>query len=221
MVDEIIVELQNVYLGSGRGEPVFRNLDLTLRAGRTAVVTGGPGSGKTSLASLLMGVEFADEGLVEVFDEVLRPRRRLAINRVRRLIGGVGGMFELVPSMTVTENIVFPLVIAGVAKKTRQSKLLKMLTEFSLLKKASDYPHTLTRVERTLVQFARSSVADQPLMIVDEPAAGLDQSTTERVFEFLSRSSLSGRSLLILCSEAPVHDLPHSDRYHISDGALV
>ncbi|MBU8932853.1 MAG: ATP-binding cassette domain-containing protein [candidate division Zixibacteria bacterium] len=221
MVDEIIVELQNVYHGSKRGEPVFQNLDLTLRAGQTAVVTGGAGSGKTCLAALLVGTEFADEGLVEVFGEVLRPRRNLAVNRIRRLIGGVGGIFELVPSMTVAENIVFPLVITGIGRKERQSKLLKMLTEFSLLKKAADYPNTLTRVERTLVQFARASIANQPLLIVDEPAAGLDQSTAERVFEFLSRASLAGRSLLILCSEAPVHDLPQSDLYHIGNGALT
>gem|GEM_PF-731999 len=220
MADEIVADIQNVYLGAARNEGIFRNLNLTLKAGHTAIVTGGPGSGKTSLTALLTGVGFADEGLVEVFGESLRPRRIWAINRVRRMIGGVGGIFGLVPSMTVAENIAFPLVITGLSKRRRQAKLLKMLTEFSLLKKAGDYPRTLTRVEHTLVQFARASIGDQPLLIIDEPSAGLDQATTARIFEFLIKASLSGRALLLLCSDAPAHDLPNSDIYHISNGTL-
>ncbi|MEA2031102.1 MAG: ATP-binding cassette domain-containing protein [candidate division Zixibacteria bacterium] len=220
MDDEIVANLQNVYLGAEKTKSIFRNFNLTLKTGRTSIVTGGPGSGKTSLAALLTGLEFADEGLVEVFGESLRPRRTMAVNRVRRMIGGVGGIFGLIPSMTVAENISFPLVISGVSKRRRKTKLLKMLTEFSLLKKAGNYTHTLTRVERTLVQLARASISNQPLFIIDEPSAGLDKSTTAHVFEFLTKASLSGRSLLLLCSDIPTHDLPNSDIYHISNGVL-
>jgi len=125
------------------------------------------------------------------------------------------------PSLTVAENITFPLVLSGTRRKVRRERLLKILTQFSLLKQAGEYPRSLTRVESTLVQFARSSIAHQPLMIVDEPLAGLDRKTYQRVLEYLVSVSLSGRSMIILCSDPPSQPLPHTDYYHISNRALV
>ncbi len=216
---QLVVSLDNVYITSGAGVPVFQNLCFALEAGKNAFIVGGAGSGKTSLVELITGLRFAESGSVEVFGENLRLRPR-AINRVRRKIGGVGGLFDLMPSMTVAENIVFPLILTGAPKARRQERLLKMLSEFSLMKKASEYMDSLTRVERTLVLFARATIANQPLVILDEPAAGLDQATSARIFEYLVKVSLSGRSLIILNSDAQTHELPNSSYYEISNGAL-
>lgn len=221
MTDRVIVEFSNVDLSYRRSGEIFRNLSLTVRSGETAIIKGGPGSGKTSLAELLVGRKFVDGGAVEVFDEVLRPGRTRALNRVRRHIGGVGGIFGLVPSYTVAENICFPLVLAGMGKRYQKEHLLKMLTEFSLLKKASEYPRTLTRIESTLVQLARASIAEQPLLVIDEPMAGLDSSTASRVFEYLVKASLSGRAMILLMSEYPQGTLPNSTSYVIAEGALT
>ena len=220
MSDRVLVEFSNVDLSYRRGGGILRNFSLTIRAGEAVVITGGPGSGKTSVAELLVGTKFSDSGSVEVFDEILRSGRRRALNRVRRKIGGVGGIFGLVPSYTVAENITFPLVIAGMRKRTRKERLLKMLTEFSLLKKAGDYPHTLTRVEQTLVQLARASIADQPLLVIDEPMAGLDQATAARVFEYLVQASFSGRTMLLLVSDRPAGEIPNSIYHEIKQGTL-
>jgi putative ABC transport system ATP-binding protein len=139
---------------------------------------------------------------------------------VRGRIGGVGGPFELVPSLTVAENITLPMVIHAERKKIQRERLLKMLSEFSLLKLAAKYPSHLTRVENTLVQFARAFAANQPLVIIDEPSAGLDPATYERVFEYLVKVSLSGRSMIMLVSQEPPGKLPHSRDYRLINGAL-
>jgi ABC-type ATPase involved in cell division len=220
-VDTPIVELTNVSLRSERGEPVFEDLNLKIVPGRSAIVTGTAGSGKTTLAELLIGTRFADSGSVEVFGEVIRRRRQGVIRRIRRRIGGVGGHFELLPLLTVAENITLPLIIDGARKRIRKEKLLKALTEFSLLKQAGHYPSHLTRVENTMAQFARASVANQPLMIIDEPLAGLDVKTYRRVLEFLTRVALSGRSMLILTSELPSREFPETNYYEIANGALA
>ncbi|MBN1212613.1 MAG: ATP-binding cassette domain-containing protein [candidate division Zixibacteria bacterium] len=216
-----IVELKDVFLRNDRGGHVFRDLNLTIEAGRSAVITGAAGSGKTSLAELLIGVRFAESGLVILFDEVMKRGKKRIIKRVRKKIGGVGGVFGLLPSLTVAENITLPMVISGVRKKIQQERLLKLLSEFSLLKQAGEYPPNLTRVESYLVQFARASIAGQPLIIIDEPSAGLDRKTYERIFEYLVKVSLSGRSMIILTSEIPSQQIPETDYYQIENGALV
>ncbi|HOZ09098.1 MAG TPA: ATP-binding cassette domain-containing protein, partial [candidate division Zixibacteria bacterium] len=75
MPDTAIVELSNVDLAYPRSGELFRNLSLSVRPGETAVITGGPGSGKTTIAELLVGRKFADAGSVEVFGENLRRGR--------------------------------------------------------------------------------------------------------------------------------------------------
>jgi ABC-type ATPase involved in cell division len=219
-VADPIVELTNVSLKSERGDAVFRDLNLKVLPGRSAVILGAAGSGKTTLAGLLIGTRFADSGAVEVFGRLLKRNDKRAIRRVRRKIGGVGGMFGLLPLLTVAENITLPLVIASVRKKIRRDRLLKALTEFSLLKQARHYPEHLTRVENTMVQLARASVANQPLMIIDEPLSGLDVKTYRRVLEHLTKVALSGRSMIILAADMPPREFPGTDFLEIVNGAL-
>lgn len=218
---DAIVKLENVFMKNDRGGQVFQDLNLTLESGRSAIITGSAGSGKTSLVELLIGRRFAESGTVTVFDRVLRKGRKRVVKKVRRKIGGVGGVFGLLPSLTVAENITLPMVLAAARKKLQQERLLKMLSEFSLLKQAGEYPPNLTRVENYLVQFARASIANQPLIIIDEPSAGLDGKTYQRIFEYLIKVSLSGRSMIILTSEIPPQEIPGSNFYQLENGALV
>lgn len=214
---ESIVQLTNVYLKSDRGTEVFRDLNLRLAPGESAVIVGGAGAGKTLLVELLVGLRFPDAGAVELFGELVR---RSSLKRLRRKIGGVGGPFDLLPTLTVAENIALPLVLAGERRRTIRERLRKVLAEFSLLPQASAYPTHLTRVERALVMFARASVANQPLVIIDEPLAGLDSRTAERIVEWLTRAALSGRTMIILASDRFAGDLPNCRRYRLVNGVL-
>jgi ABC-type ATPase involved in cell division len=215
-----LVELTDVLVKNDRGGTVFRELNLEVKPGRSAVITGAAGSGKTMLVELLIGARFPDRGSVIMFGRSLRRRKRGLVRKTRRQIGGVGGLFGLAPGLTVAENIALPMIITSERKKIQRERLRKMLAEFSLLKQAGVYPDSLTRVEASLVQFARASVANQPLMIVDEPSAGLDPKTFVRVFEYLVKVSVTGRSMIILTSETPGQPLPNTDYYRIANGAL-
>ena len=213
-----VVEIHDLGLKTIRGEQIFRKLNLILQANRSVVITGAAGSGKSSLVKLLVGMSRPDSGTIKVFNQVLKKKR--VIRNTRRRIGGVGGIFQLMPTFTVAENIVFPLIVSGVHKKQRREKLMNALAEFSLLKKINDYPEQLTRVEKTMVQFARATIANQPLIIIDEPSAGLDKNTYERIVDYLVKVSLSGRSMIILTSEVPSKSLPNTDYYQINGGVL-
>lgn len=220
MSDKIIVELNNVYLKSSRGEEVFTDLNFRLQAGRSAIITGPAGSGKSSFAELLIGRQFAYQGSVEIFGELIRKGKNRTIRKIRQKIGGVGGIFSLIPSCTVAENITFPLILSGQSKKVQKERLMKMLTDFSLLKQAGESPQNLTRVENMLVQFARATVANQPLVIIDEPLAGWDKKTYQRIYDFMIRMSVSGQSMVILSGEPLPEGLPNSDNYTIQNGGL-
>jgi len=216
-----VVELTNVSLKSDRGDQIFDNLNLTLESGQSVIITGEAGAGKTILVELLTGQRMPHAGSVEMFGKVISTGKKSLLRTVRRRIGGVGGIFELIPSYTVAENVAFPLVLNGESRKGRREKLLRTLTDFSLLKQASQYPSRLTRVENTMVQFARASIASQPLLIVDEPAAGLDPKSMDWIYDYLVKVSLSGRSMIILSSEFPVKEIPNTECLEISNGALV
>ncbi len=218
---KIVVQFDNVYLNTDHGHEVFRDLTFSLRAGRTAYITGPAGSGKTSLIRMIIGEQMPQSGAVEVFGEIWRWRSRRQRQRIRRKIGGVGGVFDLMPSLTAAENISLPLIIDGQPKRRRQEKLLRALGEFSLLKLANVFPERLTRVERTMVQFARAAVNDQPLLLIDEPTAGLDRTTYDRMVDYMFKVSQSGRSMIIVSSEVPSRELPNSDYYEIVNGALL
>ncbi len=221
MSDKTIVELTNVYLKTDRGHEVFKDLNFKLLSGESAIIYGAAGSGKSSLIELLIGKKFSDSGSVELFGSMLKPRQKKLIKSVRRKIGGVGGLFSLVPTYTVAESITFPLVLSAERKKVQKERLMKMLTEFSLLKQASVYPEKLTRVENTLVQFARANVAHQPLILIDEPLAGLDQKTYERIYEYMVKLAVSGLSLLIVSSEELKNKLPNTSSYRLVNGVLA
>lgn len=216
-----VIELYNVYLKSNRGIQVFRDLSFSLGQGETALLTGPAGSGKSSLVELLIGRIYAESGSVSVFDRPVKRRLLGHNSKVLRKIGGVGGIFSLIPSLNVSQNILFPLVVAGESRSVRNDRLFKMLTEFSLLKQSTEVPANLTRVENTLVQFARASIANQHLLIIDEPAAGLDSRTFARIAEYLVKASLSGRSMLILASDDLQLQIPKMKRFRFEGGALV
>ncbi len=121
-----VIEINNVYLKSDRRNQIFKNLDFKLMQGRSAVVYGPPGSGKSSLINLLLGLQKPSSGSVELFGQNIGKSSKMRLNNIRRKIGGIGGMFELIPSLTVSENIAYPLVITGERSKVRKERLLKM-----------------------------------------------------------------------------------------------
>ena len=100
-----IVEISDLHIRSDHGGYVFRGLDLCLDSGQSALISGAAGSGKTFLAETLVGLRLPQRGTVRLFDQ---PTGRRQFRRIRRQIGGVGGPFGLITSLSVADNIVLP-----------------------------------------------------------------------------------------------------------------
>jgi ABC-type lipoprotein export system ATPase subunit len=218
---QYLVELRNVVVRSDRGDSVFKDVTLLLEPGASVVISGGSGSGKSSLLDIILGRKQPEAGSVEVFGKMVARAGSHRLRDMRRRIGGVGGPFALIPTMTIAENILLPLIIAGERVTAQKERLVKTLSELGLISHSNEYPSQLTRVQTTLAQIARSTIANQPLVLIDEPSAGLDQATSAQVFEYLFKVAASGRSLIIVSSEQPVAELPNSRRLRLEGGVLV
>lgn len=215
-----LVDLQHLKVKNPRGDFVFTDLCLTIEAGKSVVIMGPAGSGKTMIAQLLAGLVRPTEGEMELFGEPVLKRSQRQWRRLRRKIGGVGGPWGLISSLSVTENVLLPMVVMGERPQIQKERLWKLLGEFGLTKVATHHPANLTRVENMLCQIARASIAGQPLIVLDEPSSGLDSLTYLQVSEFMVKATVSGQSLLLLSSDQPPREIPGSRQLRIVNGHL-
>jgi len=217
---EKILELTSVRASNRAGITVFRDLDFGLYAGDTAIIIGQTATGKTTLAELIVGTMKPERGSVKVFGkEIGMGNERQAIE-IRRRIGGVGGIFDLIPNLTVSENILYPLILHGESKKERKIKLDQLLGQYNLTGRKKDKAFKLTRGEKVMALLARAVIADQPLLIIDEPLDRLDIATSENIIGLLKRLWAAGHALLILTNGRVGFEIPGSKEYQIKDGRL-
>lgn len=217
---EKLVELHGITARSDAGYVVFRNLDFTLTAGETAVIRGATGSGKTALAEIIVGRRQPESGTVSLFGNILTPRNSVILRPTRRRIGGVGGIFSLIERLSVAENILYPLLIRGDARSFIKTRLHQVLLQFNLAGRKADRVSALSRGEKLMVMFARAIIADQPLLLIDEPLELLEQPRFNETTNILKRLSAAGHTLLILTSGQKTITVPGAREYQLSEGQL-
>lgn len=216
-----IVELVDISLIGRGGRKIFENLNFSISEGETAIIAGSTGSGKTQLARLIIGSLKPDRGGVVVFGGIIKSGQRGQLARVRKKIGGAGGIFDLISYQTVYENLMHPLILNRSTISFQKTKIAQVLTRFSLMSKRNDLAGRLSQGEKVRVLLARAIIADQPLLLIDEPLSGVDAHMTEEIRELLGRLSISGHSLIIFTSTPDRINIPGSKRYTIQDGKLV
>ncbi len=215
-----IVELIDITLTNDAGWRVFTGLNLAVGSGETAIIIGPTGSGKTSLAELLNGVRRPDAGTVLMFGEPVNIRRKYRLAAMRRKIGGVGGQYRLISHQTVYENLQAPLIIRGEPSSRRKQKISQTLDEFNLGAKRRDRARRLSRGEQIIAMLARAVIGTPPLLLIDEPMAGLDLETAGRVLESLKRLAAAGYAMIILTTGRTGLEIPNAKEYYILDGVL-
>ncbi|CAN5562703.1 ABC transporter ATP-binding protein [soil metagenome] len=192
--------------GRGRRE-VLRGVSLEVPAGTLAVLLGKSGSGKSTLLNLISGIDTPESGEIEL-DGVrldrLSERERTLVRR--RRIGFIFQFYNLVPTLTVEENVRFLLDLGRMPREEARRRATSLLEEVGLADRAGAFPDTLSGGEQQRVAIARALAHDPALILADEPTGDLDADTGERILDLLERLARDhGRTLIVVTHDpAPI-----------------
>lgn len=175
---EIVVEIRDLVKSFGDNH-VLRGVDLDLYKGENLVVLGKSGSGKSVLIKLMVGLLKQDEGTIKVFGIDTAKLKLKELNKLRLRVGFSFQASALYDSMTVRENLEFPLVrnIKNLTRKEIDRRVEELLDAVALPKTVNQMPSELSGGQKKRIGIARTLILNPEIMLYDEPTAGLDPVT--------------------------------------------
>jgi putative ABC transport system ATP-binding protein len=220
MID--VEKLAKAYSAGNTRQTVFDGLAFSVAQGETVALLGASGSGKTTLLNLISGIDSPDGGrvLLEGVDvhALAEPERTLLR---RRRIGFVFQFFNLIPTLTVGENVALPLELLGDDEASAQRRAAALLEEVGLGGLAQRYPETLSGGEQQRAAIARALSHRPALLLADEPTGNLDEDTGGHIVELLSGlTGRQGTTLLLVTHSTAIAQA--ADRVlHLSHGRVA
>jgi putative ABC transport system ATP-binding protein len=181
-----ITDLDKGYSEGGRWHAVLTGLSLEVEAGASVALLGPSGSGKSTLLNMISAMDTPDGGVVEVAGRdltALNERDRTLFRRTH--MGFVFQFFNLIPTLTVEENLLLPLELAGQSKRDLHGRALDLLGSVGLTGREESFPDRLSGGEQQRVAVARALVHRPRLVLADEPTGNLDRETGDRVLDLL------------------------------------
>jgi putative ABC transport system ATP-binding protein len=166
------------YRDNGIEVPAVRGIDLTIKPGEFAAIVGPSGSGKTTFLNVISGLDSATEGKVWLKGKLLTDMKGKELSDFRRdHIGFIFQSYNLIPVLTVEENVEYIMLLQGVDKAERHRRVLEILKEVGLEEYAHRLPPKLSGGQQQRVAIARAMVSRPSLILADEPTANLDSKT--------------------------------------------
>ena len=220
-----LIHLQGIDKVYETGAVKFRALkEIHLEIGRGEFVglIGKSGSGKTTLVNMVTGIDRPTSG--EVFVDGT-PIHTLSENQMAvwrgRALGVVFQFFQLLPTLTVAENVMLPMDFCNVyAPRERYAKAVSLLEQVEMADQADKLPAALSGGQQQRVAIARALANDPPIIVADEPTGNLDSKTAEQVFELFEGLVQSGKTILMV-----THDSDLMKRVHralmVADGEIT
>ncbi len=213
--------LTRIYSEGDTPRRVLDNVDLDIHTGEFFVMLGKSGSGKSTLLNLISGIDEVDGGQVWIDGVELTAldERRLTLFR-RDHIGIVFQFFNLIPTLTVLENVTLPVELDGGSRKEANRRAKELLARVGLADRADAFPDKLSGGEQQRVAIARALVREPKLVLADEPTGNLDEETGETVLRLLLELTRDAGKTLVMATHNP-EIVPLADRVgRIHDGKL-
>ena len=225
MSSTCVVHCRGLTKGFGAGPAAVRALrgvDLEVRPGEILMIMGPSGCGKTTLLSVISTLLDADAGTCEVLGRDISRMGALERSRFRcSTIGFVFQRFNLVPGISILDNVTVPLLLGGHSRKDAEGRARKILDELGLRDRTSASPNELSGGQQQRVAVARALVHNPKLIVCDEPTSALDQETGQMVMETLrDRARQADRAMIVVTHDTRI--MTYADRItRMEDGAMI
>jgi putative ABC transport system ATP-binding protein len=181
----------------------LHDVNLNVERGEFVAVIGKSGSGKTTLINLLTGIDAPSAGSIRVASTDVHTLDQESLSAWRgRSVGIVFQFFQLLPSLTVAENVMLPMDFCNTyAPRERRGRALKLLGQMGIADQADKLPTALSGGQQQRGAIARAMANDPPLIVADEPTGNLDSHTARQVMEFFAHLVASGKTVVMVTHE--------------------
>lgn len=219
-----LIEIKNVYKIYIMGtEKVYANdnVNLTIEKGEFVAIVGKSGSGKSTLMNIIGALDKPTSGKYflngkdtsEMTDDELADIRN-------HYIGFIFQQYNLLPKLTLLENVELPLLYAGVSTSERKMRALESLSRVGLKEKYSQYPNQLSGGQQQRVSIARALAGNPSLLLADEPTGALDSKTSRDVLNFLKQLHSEGNTIIMITHDNGIA-LDANRVVRIQDGQII
>ena len=222
----VAIRTEGVCRFYGEGASAIRAVDgvtLEVRAGEFLALLGSSGSGKSTLLNLIAGLDRPTSGSITVHDRNLAQMTSQELASYRRhTIGMVFQSFNLIPTMTVAENVELPMRFAEVDRGERDSRVRDALSHVGLEARVTHRPSELSGGEQQRVALARALVNRPSLLLADEPTGNLDSKTGDKILNLIREiNQSSGTTVAMITHERALAERFAHRIIFLSDGKLV
>ncbi len=200
----------------------LKQVSLEVKAGEFVAVVGKSGSGKSTLLNLVTGIDSATSGEVWIDGAAVHRMNETELASWRgRHVGVVFQFFQLLPTLTVAENVMLPMDFCGTwPSNERRPRALALLTRLGILEQADKLPSTLSGGQQQRAAIARALANDPAIIAADEPTGNLDSDTTRDIMMLFASLARDGKTVLMVTHERDF--APYFTRtITLADGAIV
>lgn len=223
MLNNTVLQARGLKKYYGKGETQVRALDgvdLDIERGKFTAIIGTSGSGKSTLLNMLSGLDTPTEGSIRVGEtELATLNSEQATIFRRRQIGFIFQNYNLVPVLTVWENIILPISLDGC--KPDKKFIMEIVNLLGLEKKLDSLPNTLSGGQQQRVAIARALASKPSIILADEPTGNLDSKTSDDVIGLLKMTSREFNQTIVMITHNPEIAALADCIIHIEDGRIV
>jgi len=222
--EKIIIHLDNVAKYYYMGDNVVKAVDgisINIKRGDFVAVMGPSGSGKSTAMNLIGSLDMPTKGHIFLDGEDISSLNESELAQVRgKNIGFIFQQFNLIPTLTVIENIILPMTLQGISKEEREEKAEKILHRLDLYERKNHYPNQISGGQQQRVAIARALANDPEVILADEPTGNLDTKAGLKVMDFLTDLNKEGRTIIFVTHSPELAKEYAHTVYWLKDGKI-
>ncbi len=221
---EEIIRLKGAAKYYHMGEVIVKavdGIDISINKGDFVAVMGPSGSGKSTAMNLIGSLDMATKGHIFLDKEDISLLEESDLAQVRgKHIGFIFQQFNLIPTLTVKENIMLPMTLQNLDADEREERVQDLMKKMELQDREDHYPSQISGGQQQRVAIARSIANDPEVILADEPTGNLDTKTGERVMDFLNKLNKEGKTIVMVTHDPDLAKKYADVVYWLVDGKV-